>query len=123
MRCGLRVRRLFTSTLIFVCALVVVSCFSSCVKLPRQTTRAVSAEQQDTPETVNRQTALAPPININTASLKELEELPGIGPALAARIVAHREQYGRFRRAEHLLMVSGIGDRRFRKMRAFISVE
>src|SRR5882724_11776603 len=46
-------------------------------------------------------------LNINTSSATELEGLPGLGKILAARIVAHREQYGPFRRVEHLLMVPG----------------
>lgn len=62
-------------------------------------------------------------LNLNTATAAELEKLPGIGEALAARIVAHREQYGRFRRAEHLMMVRGLSDRRFREIRELISVE
>ncbi|HYJ45313.1 MAG TPA: helix-hairpin-helix domain-containing protein, partial [Pyrinomonadaceae bacterium] len=62
-------------------------------------------------------------ININTASSEELEKLPGIGKGLAARIVTFREQYGRFRRAEHLMMVRGISDRRFRTMRSLITAE
>ena len=62
-------------------------------------------------------------VNINTASPEELERLPGIGKALAARIVAHRQQYGRFRRTEHLIMVRGISDRRFRGLRAQVTVE
>jgi competence protein ComEA len=67
--------------------------------------------------------AAAPLVNINTASPAELEELPGIGEALAARIVAYRRQHGRFRRAEHLIMVRGISERRFRGLRASITVE
>jgi competence ComEA-like helix-hairpin-helix protein len=46
-----------------------------------------------------------------------------VGKVMAERIVAHREQYGPFRRAEHLMMVRGISDRKFRKMRAWIVVE
>jgi len=49
-----------------------------------------------------------PRININTAAAHELESLPGIGETMAARIVSHRERYGAFRRAEHLMMVRGI---------------
>ena len=59
-------------------------------------------------------------ININTASPEELEKLPGVGKVIAERIVAQRKQYGPFRRAEHLMMVRGISDRKFREMRAMI---
>jgi len=62
-------------------------------------------------------------VNINTASPKELEQLPGIGQGIAERIVAHREQYGPFRRPEHLMMVRGISDRKFRALQAMIVVE
>jgi competence protein ComEA len=65
----------------------------------------------------------APLININTASPEELEKLPGIGRGLAARIVAYRREYGHFRRAEHLLMVRGISERRFLVVRALITAE
>jgi competence protein ComEA len=64
-----------------------------------------------------------PLINLNTATPAELEKLPGIGQALAARIVEHRQRYGRFRRVEHLLMVRGISERRFRAMSALLAVE
>ena len=62
-------------------------------------------------------------ININTASLEELEKLPGVGKAISERIVAHREQYGPFRRAEHLMMVRGISDKKFRELRNLVAVE
>lgn len=55
-------------------------------------------------------------VNINTASAAELESLPGIGPALAARIVAHRETNGPFTSAEGLTAVSGIGERKLEGM-------
>jgi competence ComEA-like helix-hairpin-helix protein len=62
-------------------------------------------------------------ININTATSQELEKLPGVGKVTAERIVAHRQQYGPFRRAEHLMMVRGISDRKFRAIRPMIVVE
>ncbi len=62
-------------------------------------------------------------ININTASLEELEKLPNIGAKLAQKIVEHREKYGKFRRAEHLILVSGISDKRFRQMQHLIKTE
>ncbi len=42
---------------------------------------------------------------------------------MAERIVAHREQYGPFRRTEHMMMVRGISDRKYRQMRTMIVVE
>ena len=62
-------------------------------------------------------------ININTASAQELEALPGIGKALAERIIEHREKYGTFRKPEHLIIVRGISDNRFRNLRDLITVE
>ncbi len=48
-------------------------------------------------------------ININLASVVELEQLPGVGPATAKAIVAHREKFGAFLKVEDLLKVRGIG--------------
>jgi competence ComEA-like helix-hairpin-helix protein len=62
-------------------------------------------------------------ININAASIGDLEKLPGIGKVMAERIVAHREQYGAFRRAEHLMMVQGMSDNKFRKIQPLVTVE
>lgn len=62
-------------------------------------------------------------ININKASARELQALPGVGEVLAERIIAHREQYGPFRRAEHLMMVRGFSDNKFRSIRVLITVD
>ena len=92
----------------------------SCVKLPH---KPLSVDSQTASSAVQNKVTSPPQIDINTASLDELEKLPGIGKSLAARIIAHREKYGRFRRPEHLIIVRGISDRRFRQMRPFITVE
>src|SRR6266480_1585992 len=88
---------------------------------PAQINDRLSTAPVQTSAATNRQTL--PRININNASVKELEKLPGIGKGLAERIVEHREKYGPFRRAEHLIMVRGISDKRFRALRALITVE
>lgn len=62
------------------------------------------------------------PININTASAEQLQELPGIGPALAARIIAFREEHGPFATIEDLTHVSGIGPRTLDALRDLITV-
>ena len=48
-------------------------------------------------------------LNINTATAAELEALPGIGPVLAERIIAYRQEHGDFTTTEQLLLVKGIG--------------
>lgn len=61
-------------------------------------------------------------VRINLADAAELEELPGVGPVLAARIVAHREERGLFAEVEDLLDVSGIGEQKLAGMRDFVAV-
>ncbi|HOP56425.1 MAG TPA: ComEA family DNA-binding protein [bacterium] len=62
-------------------------------------------------------------ININTASARELEELPGIGEVLAERIVSFRETNGPFKSIEEIKKVSGIGEKKFESIRDLIVVE
>ena len=61
------------------------------------------------------------PINVNTATETQLEDLPGIGPTLAAAIVAERERNGPFRSADDLTRVHGIGDGRLAQLRDFVA--
>ncbi len=61
-------------------------------------------------------------VNINTASLDDLETLPGIGPALGQRIIDYREQHGAFASVDDLLNVSGIGDQRLADLRDLVTV-
>ena len=62
------------------------------------------------------------PLDINKASADELMALPGIGPAMAQRIVEFREEHGPFRRVEDLLKVKGIGEKSFEKLRPSVKV-
>jgi competence protein ComEA len=62
-------------------------------------------------------------MNVNTASAADLVTLPGIGPALAERIVEHRGQHGPFASVEALLDVSGIGPAKLEAIRELVSVE
>ncbi|WIE84697.1 ComEA family DNA-binding protein [Curtobacterium sp. MCPF17_021] len=61
-------------------------------------------------------------VDLNTADQTALETLPGIGPGLAGRIIAWRDEHGRFTAVEDLLDVSGIGDVRFAELRDRVRV-
>jgi competence protein ComEA len=60
-------------------------------------------------------------VNVNTATETQLEDLPGIGPTLAAAIVAERERNGPFRSADDLTRVHGIGEGRLAQLRDFVA--
>jgi competence protein ComEA len=62
----------------------------------------------------------AGPLDLNAATADQLQQLPMIGPKLAARILAHRQQRGPFRRPEDLRQVSGIGPRTVEKLRRLV---
>ena len=99
---------------------------SACVKREHQL-QTTANDRQTFASTLNnpasQQPEIAARININTASAVDLEKLPGIGKALAERIVEHREEFGHFRRPEHLIIVRGISERRFRALQDLITVE
>ena len=91
----------------------------ACVKLPRRAVpEAISTGPRGPSAAVAGQQ-----VNVNAASAEELERLPGVGPALAARIVEHRERHGPFRRVEHLLIVRGMSESRLRALGGRVRVD
>jgi competence ComEA-like helix-hairpin-helix protein len=74
-----------------------------------------------TPPSASSQPAEAGLVDINAATAAELEALPGIGPVLAARIIAHREANGPFARTDGLLAVDGIGPATYEGLRALVT--
>jgi competence protein ComEA len=60
-------------------------------------------------------------LDLNLATTADLEQLPGVGPVTAQRIVDHREHLGRFSSVEDLLGVAGIGDKRFQALAELVS--
>lgn len=61
-------------------------------------------------------------VNLNTAGIEELERLPGIGPAMAERVIEWRKENGGFKNSEDLMQVSGIGEKKFAKMQPYLLV-
>jgi len=61
-------------------------------------------------------------VNLNLANLIQLDGLPGIGPALAQRILEYRQQNGGFRSVQELKKVTGIGEKKFEKLKDLVSI-
>ena len=66
--------------------------------------------------------AAAAKVDLNTATGKELESLPGVGPRTAELIIEYREQHDGFQKIEELMNVRGIGERTFLRLRSLITV-
>ena len=62
------------------------------------------------------------PVNLNTATALELQEVPGIGPSTADKILKMRKSYGAFKSVDDLRAIKGIGPKRMEKMRKYITV-
>ncbi len=62
------------------------------------------------------------PVNLNVASVGEIEKLPGVGPATAARIVEYRQKNGGFKKVEDLMNVKGIAEKTFLKLKPLVTV-
>jgi len=84
---------------------------------------ATDAAAQETPRSSAKASAPAgAPINLNTATVAQLEALPGIGKSTAERILEYRQKNGGFKKVEDLMNVRGIGEKSFLKMKALITV-
>ena len=81
---------------------------------------AQSEGAQDTPRAAAA--AAGAPVNLNSASVAQLEALPGIGRATAERIVEYRQKNGGFKKPEDLMNVQGIGEKSFLKLKPLITV-
>jgi len=64
----------------------------------------------------------ARPVNLNTATSEELQQVPGIGPATAGKILQMRKTYGPFKSVDDLLAIRGLGPKRLEKMRKYLTV-
>jgi comEA protein len=108
--------------LLFLCISFVVGAGISFIrnKLDKRNLKAITVSQLPIANSQNNEITL---ININTASNKELEALPGIGPVLTQRIIEYRQKINGFKTKEELLKISGIGPKKFEAIKDKITIK
>lgn len=80
---------------------------------------AINTQTQTTPDNTNNYDGR---MDINTANLQQLQLLPGIGEALAQRIIDFRTEHGAFTAVEDLMKVNGIGEKKFAELSRYIKI-
>ena len=86
-------------------------------------TNHFTAEKRSAEVPCSETNKISDKVNINTASLEELQSLKGVGPATAKNIILYREEYGAFSDIEEIMNVKRIGEKTFAKIKDFITVE
>jgi comEA protein len=84
--------------------------------------RAADQDKPSPPAKTSTASASGAPVNLNSATVAQLEKLPGIGNATAQRIVDYRQKNGNFKKVEELMNVKGIGEKSFLKIKPLITV-
>ena len=85
-------------------------------------TAAASPQAARTAGAAKAKATATNPVNLNSASVAQLQTLPGIGPSAAQRIVDYRQKNGSFKKIEELMNVKGIGEKSFLKLKPLITV-
>ncbi len=86
-------------------------------------TKPVQVSSSETPKaTKPKEPEVTFPVNINTASLRELDALPGIGEVLGQRIIDYRKAHGPFTSIDQLLNIKGIGEKTLAKLKPYVTL-
>ena len=102
--------------LMFVTGMLVAALVSGGPLAWAQSEKAASAPRARTTATATA------PVNLNAASVAQLQTLPGVGSSTAQRILEHRQKNGPFKKIEELMNVKGIGEKSFLKLKPLITV-
>jgi comEA protein len=93
------------------------------IAAPTRHATVTATQQEITPSpTTSPIPTVSYPININTATAQDLEQLPGIGPTLALSIVAYRESHGLFQTIQQIQNVPDIGPKTYEAIQPFITI-
>ena len=106
-------RRLSFLIGIFIAALVATGPDAWAQETKTAVTRSATARQRATP---------GAPVNLNAASLAQLQTLPGVGASTAQRILDYRQKNGAFKKIEELMNVKGLGEKSFLKLKPLVNV-
>jgi competence protein ComEA len=102
--------------LMFVTGMLVAALVSGGTSARAQSEKAAAAPKVRTTATASA------PVNLNAASVAQLQTLPGVGASTAQRILEHRQKNGPFKKIEELMNIKGIGEKSFLKLKPLITV-
>ncbi len=110
------------------CAALFFSCLVSFEKIPPLPSARGEESFSESTETLSEndipiESSPKDALDLNTATLEELQSLPGIGPKLGKRILDYREEYGKFFSVDELLEVPGIGEKKLEAIREMVKAE